>query len=96
MHNKLILVFFFFFQPHLRKAGEEALDMWHSKIGFLPFLDNEILSTAMKETNPNLRSTVCYVKFIIPFISLLLFQNSLFSYVKLIQISCLSCDGNLE
>uniref|UniRef100_A0A7M5X5E7 TOG domain-containing protein n=1 Tax=Clytia hemisphaerica TaxID=252671 RepID=A0A7M5X5E7_9CNID len=45
-------------KPHLRKAGEEALDMWHSKIGFLPLLDNEILSTAMKETNPNLRATL--------------------------------------
>ena len=57
---KILHLTFFISQPHLRKAGEEALDMWHSKIGFLPLLDNEILSTAMRETNPNLRATVSY------------------------------------
>lgn len=45
-------------KPHLRKAGEEALDAWHSKIGFLPLLDNDILSTAMRESNPNLKATL--------------------------------------
>ncbi|XP_047135598.1 cytoskeleton-associated protein 5 isoform X1 [Hydra vulgaris] len=45
-------------KPALRNLAEEALDAWHSKIGFLPFLDGEILSTALQVQNPNLRATL--------------------------------------
>jgi len=45
-------------KPMMRKLAEEALDLWHEKIGFLPLLDNEILVTAMREANPNLRATL--------------------------------------
>ena len=36
--------------------------MWHSKIGFLPFLDNEILSTALQEKSPFLKASVRHYK----------------------------------
>ncbi|XP_065657790.1 cytoskeleton-associated protein 5-A-like isoform X1 [Hydra vulgaris] len=44
-------------KPALFNLAEEALDAWHSKIGFVPFLDGEILFTSLQIQNPNLRAT---------------------------------------
>ncbi|XP_065070567.1 cytoskeleton-associated protein 5-like isoform X2 [Rhopilema esculentum] len=42
-------------KPQVTVTAKEALSAWHSKIGFAPFLTDEILSSAMKIPKPNLR-----------------------------------------
>eukprot|EP00731_Ephydatia_muelleri_P025904 Em0018g4a len=44
------------FQPQLRAAGIATLNTWCTETTFLPFVDKELLCTALNTENPNLRA----------------------------------------
>ena len=46
-------------KPALRAAAVTTLNTWVEQAKLHPFIDNEILSDALKVENPNLRTEVC-------------------------------------
>lgn len=64
MFSYLLIKLFLILQPAIRNLAAAALDAWYEKIGGLnPIIGNEILVTALKTENPNLRSTVGFYVF---------------------------------
>ena len=46
-------------QPHVRAAAVACLNAWHAELTLTPFVEQELISTALATENPNLRAEVC-------------------------------------